>query len=167
MIVKSIEPDMQFRPGDIMLGLLSLAHSTSQTRSLGIVSAINDNGPSEIMILNSHKKTNRIFSQEIVSFVDILENEKEQNRFFIFKAVPREIIQDHLPAMRIDSLIPGGGYVAFWGYEIPAVLTKTTMGIRLRDKTNDNAGYFTAVDVVREQWMYEMTMSMRHKGLMS
>lgn len=164
MLLKPINAHMRVLPGDVLLGLLHLSHAHAPLRSMAIISTMDDTGPSEIMVLSNQTKTNIIFTSEIHSFIDILEEGDQGNRFFLFKTVPDKVALNYMPAMRQESMLESGGYVAFWGLELPPVITKNALPLNLIDRSGETAGSFTAVDVVKEDGMYDLVYRMRKDG---
>lgn len=164
MLSKSIDANLRVLPGDVLLGLLHLSHANQPSRSLAIISTMDDSGPAEIMVLSNQSKLNIIFTNEVHSFIDILNEGDDLNRFFMFKTVPNKVSLNAIPAMREESLLTDGGYVGFWGLELPSPFKKNALPLDLIDRTGAAAGSFTAVDVIKEDGMYDLVYRMRKDG---
>lgn len=164
MISKPVTANMMVLPGDVILGILHLSHASQSSRSMALVSTMDDGGPSEILVLSNQSKINTIFSTEVNSFSDILQEGSSANRFFIFKTVPRKISLGSMPAMREESLLEEGGYVAFWGYELHPVVAKNCWPLKLVNRLGEEAGEFQIIDVIKEDGMYDLIYRMRSKG---
>ena len=161
MIAKPITLDLMALPGDIMLGLLSMDGVAHPVRAMAIINSMNDNGPSEIFVLSNHIKTNRIFSHGIKSFINVLDENYSDNRFFVFRTRPRKIAFNSIPAMT-DSPLIDELYISFWGPEISMGVKKNALPITLLDRTHTEAvGEFQAIDIIKENGMDNMLMKIR------
>lgn len=164
MISRALTPDMRTLPGDILLGLLHMENVAIPARSMAIISAMTDSGPSEIYLLTNQMKLNIIFTQGIESFVKVFEENYRENRFFVFKTNSKKIILQCIPAM-VEESISEGKYVAFWGPELTPGIKKNAWPLELLDRSRSYAiGEFQAIDVIKEDGMYDLLYKIRRDG---
>lgn len=165
MISKSINADTMALPGDIALGLLRLHGVALPARAMAIIASMHDAGPNEIMVLGNQHKLNLIFSQGIHSFVDILNEAYYENRFYMFKALPKKIELHSVPCMVEDPLTLDGRYVAFWGLELPPSHKKNSWTLNLLERTGKEIiGEFEMVDIMKEEGMIDMLSRIKRDG---
>ena len=161
MIAKPINLELMALPGDILLGLLSMDSVAHPVRAMAIINSMNDNGPSEIFVLSNHVKTNHIFTHGIKSFISVLDDHYSDNRFFVFRTKPRNILFNSVPAMT-DSPLMDDLYISFWGPEISLGVKKNALPITLLDRTHREAvGEFQAIDIIKENGMDDMLLRIR------
>jgi hypothetical protein len=133
--------------------------------SMAIVGSLHDSGPSELLFLRNQHKINLVFSSGITSFVDLIEENYRSNIFFVFKSRPQHININGISVMSDKPLTDDGRYVAFWGPEMPHGSKKNSWPIDVYDRSgSETVGRFTAVDVIKEDGMFDMLNRIKRDG---
>lgn len=165
MTNKPINNDLKCFPGDLMLGLLTMHRVAAPVYSVAIVSSLHDVGPNELLFLRNQHKVNSVFSSGISSFVDLIEENYRSNIFFVFKSTPQKIVSNGVSALSEKPITDDGRYIAFWGLETPHGIRKNSWPIDIYEKTGkETVGRFTAVDVIKEDGMFDMLNRIKRDG---
>ena len=145
-----------------MLGQMTIEGVAKSVRTVAIVGSLHDIGPNELFILINKEKVNAVFSQGITSFVDLLNENYVENRFFVFKSIPQKIVNDSVSVISKNPITDDGRYVAFWGPETPTGEKKHSWPIHLCEKSGKEIiGRFSAIDLIKENGMLEMLYKIR------
>jgi hypothetical protein len=148
-----------------MLGLLSMYGVGSSAYSVAIVGSLHDAGPSELLFLRNQHKINQVFSSGIYSFVDLIEENYSSNIFFVFKSRPKHISMNGINVLSDKPVTEDGRYIAFWGPEMPHGHKKNSWPIDVYEKSGQEVvGQFTAVDVIKEDGMFDMLNRIKRDG---
>lgn len=165
LVAKRIEPDVRALPGDVCLGLLHLEGVAKAAYAMALISSLHDRGPNELMVLSNQDKINAIFSQGITSFIDLLEENYHDNRFFVFKSSPQPVALNSISTLAESPITEYGQYVAFWGVELPTGTKKNSWPMSIYERRGKEViGNFVAIDIIKENGMLDMLYKIKRDG---
>lgn len=158
---KPIEFNTRTLPGDVLLGWLNIDGVAKSIKSLAVINSLRDSGPSELMVLSNQEKINMVFYKGIKSFIELLEDNYEDNRFLVFKSYPQKISFNSISSLIDNPITEEGFYVCFWGVETPTGIQKNSWPMNIHGTSNEPLGSFIAIDCIRETGMLEVLYRIR------